>query len=94
MILALQSHTIRKKLICSFLGLTAAFLLSNSVLKPLEGIRQGMRDISAGKGDLTARLQVRSQDEVGQLSSDFNRFVGNVQSFVTQVIAISGSIAS
>jgi methyl-accepting chemotaxis protein len=75
-------------------GFGAAMVLSHSIVKPLEGIQAGMRDISEGEGDLTARLEVHGEDEVALLSTHFNRFVGNIQEIVNQVVAISGSIAS
>ena len=76
------------------LGLGAALLLGNAIVKPLEVIQQSMRDISEGEGDLTARLEVNGEDEIAQLSKHFNHFVGNIQSIVQQVIAISTNIAS
>ncbi len=76
------------------LGLGAALLLGNAIVKPLEVIQKSMRDISEGEGDLTARLEVNGEDEIAQLSKHFNHFVGNIQSIVQQVIAISTNIAS
>jgi methyl-accepting chemotaxis protein len=75
----------------AFLG---AVQLGKSIVKPLEIINEGMRDISEGEGDLTARLKVNGRDEIAQLSGNFNRFVENIQGIVNQVIQISTSIAS
>ena len=75
-------------------GFAAAFALSASIVKPLDTIKQGLRDISEGEGDLTARLAVHGRDEIGELSTHFNTFVANIQGIVNQVIAISGTIAS
>jgi len=76
------------------LGFAAAFLLSNAIVKPLDTIKQRMRDISEGEGDLTARLDVVGTDEIAQLSMNFNRFVENIQGIVNQVVSISSTIAS
>jgi methyl-accepting chemotaxis protein len=76
------------------LGFGAALLLSKAIVKPLEVINEGMRDISEGEGDLTARLDASGKDEIAQLSANFNRFVANIQDIVNQVIAIAGAIAS
>ena len=75
-------------------GFAAAFLLSHSIVKPLEVFETGMRDISEGEGDLTARLAVEGRDEIATLSTNFNRFVENIQGIVSEVIAISRNIAS
>jgi len=75
-------------------GFAGAVLLSRSIVKPLEEIKVGMRDISEGEGDLTARLEVHGGDEVAELATHFNHFVANIQDLVHQVIAISSTIAS
>jgi methyl-accepting chemotaxis protein len=75
-------------------GAGAAYLLSRTIVKPLELIRQGMLDISEGEGDLTARLAVNGDDEIAQMSRHFNQFVANIQGIVNQVVTISGTIAS
>ena len=75
-------------------GFAAAFFLSSAIVKPLDNIKQRMRDISEGEGDLTARLEVSGKDEIAQLSIHFNRFIENIQGIVNQVISISTTIAS
>jgi methyl-accepting chemotaxis protein len=106
LMLALNTDSIIRELRLSFLMMLAigagmvglafagAVQLGKSIVKPLEVINRGMRDISEGEGDLTARLQVHGQDEIAQLSANFNRFVENIQGIVNQVISISGIIAS
>ncbi len=76
------------------LGFAAAFLLGDTIVRPLEVIGQRMHNISEGEGDLTARLEVKGRDEVAAISSDFNRFMDSIQSIVQQVISISSTIAS
>ena len=76
------------------LGLLASRFLAKALVQPLEDIQLRMRDISEGEGDLTARLEVRGNDEIAQLSGHFNRFVGNIQALVQQVAGIANSIAS
>jgi methyl-accepting chemotaxis protein len=76
LMLAMNSDSIERELRDSFLlmlalgmgmvavGFAAAFLVSSSIIRPLEVIREGMRDISEGEGDLTARLEVHGVDEI------------------------------
>ena len=81
-------------LVMAALGFGAAFILGNAIVRPLESITHSMRDISEGQGDLTARLEVKGEDEIAQLSKHFNAFVENIQGIVQQVIGISTNIAS
>ncbi len=75
-------------------GVGAAFILGNTIVTPLEYIQKRMRDISEGEGDLTARLEVHSKDEIAALAGHFNHFVENIHQIVQQVMAISTNIAS
>ena len=63
------------------LGLT----LSNAFLRPLQLIKANLDDIAAGEGDLTRRLPVTSQDELGELAGSFNRFVEKIYGLVRQI---------
>lgn len=56
--------------------------LSNAFLRPLQQIKANLDDIAAGEGDLTRRLPVTSEDELGQLAGSFNRFVEKVHGLV------------
>ncbi|WP_342767609.1 methyl-accepting chemotaxis protein [Azonexus fungiphilus] len=61
------------------------FLTHHFVTAPLEQLRQGLRDIARGEGDLTRRLPVSGKDEVGQSAYVFNEMMGNFQQLVSQV---------
>ena len=76
------------------LGLAAAMFLGKAIVNPLETINDRMQDISEGQGDLTARLDVVGKDEIALLSSRFNKFVGNIQTLVRDVVSTATTIAS
>jgi methyl-accepting chemotaxis protein len=61
------------------------FLTNHFVTVPLDQLRSGLRDIARGEGDLTRRLPVKGQDEVGQSAQVFNEMMGNFQQLVSQV---------
>lgn len=67
----------------------AAHLFAMRVLRPLELMRSNLDDIADGEGDLTRRLPVQSNDELGRLAGSFNRFVGKIHGTVQQVIDIT-----
>ncbi|MGH1409695.1 MAG: methyl-accepting chemotaxis protein [Aeromonas sp.] len=81
---ALQSSVL---MILLVLGITlvVTVIVGNRVTKPLADAVSALNDIADGEGDLTQRLRVQSQDEIGQLASAFNRFVERIQSVVSQV---------
>ncbi|MFQ3230361.1 MAG: methyl-accepting chemotaxis protein [Reinekea sp.] len=55
-------------------------------LAPLANLAKSMRDIASGDADLTRRIPVTSEDELGQLSRYFNNFIESIHSMVIQVI--------
>ncbi|WP_108123972.1 methyl-accepting chemotaxis protein [Saccharospirillum mangrovi] len=62
-------------------GVLAPFFL----VKPIEVLRDRMRDIGQGEGDLTARLTVDSKDELGQVAGAFNLVIEKLQQSITVV---------
>jgi methyl-accepting chemotaxis protein len=73
-------------------GLMLAFILPNFISGPINKITEQLKDISQGEGDLTKRLNVRQQDEVGKLASYFDEFMDKLQSIVSKVQNVSHSV--
>ena len=63
----------------------AGMLLANTILRPLNLMKANLDDIAAGEGDLTRRLTITSEDELGQLAGSFNRFVDKIHGLVRQI---------
>jgi methyl-accepting chemotaxis protein len=59
--------------------------VSRSITKPLNKAVSMIRDIAEGEGDLTKRLDVKSKDEMGELSRWFNTFVENLQTIIKDI---------
>lgn len=55
------------------------------VIKPIERIAHAMHVISDVDGDLTRRLPVDSDDEMGNLAASFNRFVARLQETISKL---------
>ncbi|MGE1174865.1 methyl-accepting chemotaxis protein [Pseudomonas sp. BW7P1] len=63
----------------------AGLVLANTILRPLNLMKANLDDIAAGEGDLTRRLILASQDELGELAGSFNRFVDKIHGLVRQI---------
>lgn len=68
------------------LALVSASLILRAVLLPLGTISSRLRDIASGEGDLTKRVDMHSNDEIGQLANDFDTFISHIHGLVKQVI--------
>ncbi|MCU0092134.1 methyl-accepting chemotaxis protein [Pseudomonas koreensis] len=70
----------------------AGMLLANTILRPLTLMKANLDDIAAGEGDLTRRLTITSQDELGELASSFNRFVDKIHGLVRQITEMTSQL--
>ena len=62
-----------------------ALFVANLVVKPLQKASAALIDIGQGEGDLTQRLQVETEDEVGEVARGFNEFAQKIQQLVSEV---------
>jgi methyl-accepting chemotaxis protein len=60
-------------------------VLYRGVSKPISTTVEMIKDIAEGEGDLTKRLVVKSNDEVGSLATWFNTFVKKLQGIITDI---------
>ncbi|MDR6355243.1 methyl-accepting chemotaxis protein [Pseudomonas psychrotolerans] len=57
-------------------------LLCSYLLRPLGVVSAGLQVIANGQGDLTRRIAVQSNDEVGGLAGHFNQFVASLHGLI------------
>ena len=70
----------------------AGVVVSNSIVRPIQVIKDQLDEIAAGDGNLTHRLPEHGKDELGQLAGSFNRFVGKIHTLVSQVAEMTGQL--
>lgn len=88
MLLSIVGVALLVLVIISIIGV----VLAGTLLRPLRLMKDNLDDIAAGEGDLTRRLAVTSQDELGDLASSFNRFVDKIHSLVSQISGMTGQL--
>ncbi len=64
------------------------------ITNPLRELLQRIRDIADGEGDLTQRVAVHSNDELGELSRAVNAFLEQLQTLIRQVAESTLQVAS
>ncbi len=75
------------------IGAIITLLLLYTIVKPVNKLSFLMKDIAEGEGDLTKRVDVDSNDEIGELGSWFNKFADNIHDLVVQVLVASENLA-
>ena len=68
-------------------SLIAAIVLASKLTKPIHALIDAVVELSRGDGDLTTRLAMKGDDEVAQLSAEFNEFIAKVHVTVSDISA-------
>ncbi|MGF9766999.1 methyl-accepting chemotaxis protein [Bacillus albus] len=71
--------------ICIIAAITLAWWFSGKLVKPIQQIDSKLKELSSQEGDLTARLQVNSNDEIGTIATSFNKMLENLQHIINRV---------
>jgi methyl-accepting chemotaxis protein len=89
------SSDFQRATVIGALGLGVIFVLAfyylcrRLITGPLYEVVNQLKDMSQGEGDLTRRLAVKSEDEIGELAMWFNQFVEKIE---RTVVRIGGSV--
>lgn len=73
--------TIIATVLCVFI----AFGLVNLLYRPIISLRDTVLNLSSGNGDLTQRLEVKSDDDIGKISNGVNLFIASLQQMMGEV---------
>ena len=71
---------------------TLLMTLKFVAIKPINNVTSGLKDIAEGEGDLTKRLQIKNQDEIGDLSYWFNTFINKVHEIIAELYKSAGQL--
>ncbi|MGL6383827.1 methyl-accepting chemotaxis protein [Aeromonas caviae] len=66
--------------------------LVSLLLGPLTKVSQALARIADGNGDLTQRIKIDANDEVGQLANSFNRFVGSQHQLIGNIRQLANEL--
>ncbi len=75
------------------LGLLGMYM-STSITSNLQNVIVSLREMASGQGDLRKRLESKSHDEVGELVTEFNRFVEKLQGLISEITESVGRLGS
>lgn len=91
-----RSITITVAGVATFVVLTALllFFVVRSITNPLSAAVTRVKDISEGEGDLTQRIEISAEDEVGDLGRWMNSFIAHLDGMIANVHGVSTSLNS
>ena len=71
------------------LGLILSEKMGRRILRPVIDITSIMEEINRGKGNLTASIEIKSNDETAALARNFNEFISGIRTIITEIIGTS-----
>ncbi|MRD39535.1 HAMP domain-containing protein [Bacillus thuringiensis] len=71
--------------VCIIVAIILAWWFSGKLVKPIQQIDKKLKELASQEGDLTARLQVNSNDEIGAIATSFNKMLENLQHIINRV---------
>ena len=75
------------------LGALAGIFVGRTITRPLESLAKISREISRRTGDLTVKVPVESQDEVGELATSFNNMIAGLREIIVKVLATANEVS-
>ena len=81
-------------LLAIIVGALVAFFVVRGILIPLKATNAILKDIAEGDGDLTVRVSVQTNDEIGELGNNFNTFVDKLQGIIGEIAGATSQLAS
>lgn len=67
------------------ISMLLTFGILNILYRPIIALKQTILDLSSGNGDLTQRIEVRTDDDLGQISQGINQFIENLQGMMLEI---------
>ncbi|WP_299006119.1 methyl-accepting chemotaxis protein [uncultured Shewanella sp.] len=69
-----------------------AVIFAKHIVDPINEVKIELKTLAEGEGDLTARLNIKSKDETGELANWFNQFISTTQDMIQEIKNHAGNI--
>jgi len=79
-------------LVCLAWGFVLIWTIAGSVVSRIRAVNTRIEEIAAGGGDLSKRIVVSRDDEIGALSGAFNRFLGTLEGLIGRTRDLATSV--
>jgi methyl-accepting chemotaxis protein len=79
--------------LCAVAAVFVMVTVQRRLTRPLRVLGHAMTDLSGGNADLSARLEVRGNDELAEIARGFNVFVAKIQDVLARVRTSSDAVA-
>lgn len=92
-----KKSAIISTLAATLISVALVFTLLQIIYRPILVLKETITALSQGNGDLTQRLNVHSNDDLGQIADGVNRFIESLQSMMLEIkeatTALNGNVS-
>ena len=86
------NQAVFSSLVMIIIGIAVLLLVLQALYRPILLLKEMVHDLSKGNGDLTSRLPVKSNDDLGLISENINLFIEKLQRLMLDVSQSSTEI--
>jgi len=86
------NQAIISSLVMIVVGIVVLLGVLQMLYRPILLLKEMVYDLSQGSGDLTSRLPIKSNDDLGQISTNINSFIKKLQALMLDVSQSSADI--
>ena len=84
------ANSLNKIMIVTFVAGALIFIIAFGIgiayiIKPLKKVKDAIEDIASGDADLRKTVDVKTDDEIGAVVTEFNKFTGNMREIMTDL---------
>ncbi|GFZ34408.1 hypothetical protein CSC2_49340 [Clostridium zeae] len=80
--------------VCALVSIVLSIIIIRAVTIPVRRVTSKLKEINESNGDLTQRINYNSNDEVGELSNNFDKFMDKLQTIIREVAVSADTISS
>ncbi len=88
----MKTTTLIMFIIALIIIITVLFLIKKHILAPINKLNNKLKELSSNEGDLTKRLEINSNDEIGEIAKNINLFMDKLENMIIN-LKNSASIA-
>ena len=81
-------------IVAAAIVIIGSLILVSILIKPLSFVKTTINDISTGDADLTKRIDIKLNDEIGDVVTGFNKFTEKLQTIIAQVKSSRDSLGN
>jgi methyl-accepting chemotaxis protein len=76
-----------------FLFISISIRIPKMIVSPMRNLISHINELAGGGGDLTKKIDIQSEDEIGEMGHSVNNFIESLRSLLVQIITLGNQFA-